>query len=182
MMDRLERLFDAAEQASHSQTPPDKLDDHVRRHLAEAHALMAQNMQLMDRSEKIAGGAELEHIYRRERDQTQTHARLVERRLQELGADASTMEDAALRFGGFGWGMFFQAQSDTPAKLAAFAYALEHLLIGGSELLLRTARRAGDAQTQEFVARILAEQRASGDRLAAEFNSAARATLQSLHG
>ena len=180
MMGRLERLFDAAEQASHSQTPPDKLEDHVRWHLAEAHALMAQNMQLMDRSERIAGGAELAQVYRREREQTQSHARLVEDRLKELGGNASMVEDAALRLGGRGWGMFFQAQSDTPAKLAAFAYALEHLLIGGSELLLRTARRAGDTQTEDLAARVLAEQRSSGDRLAAEFNSAVRTTLESL--
>ena len=45
--------------------------------------------------------------------------------------------------GGLNWGFFFQAQTDTPAKLAAFAYAYVHLKIAGYELLKRTALRAG---------------------------------------
>ena len=44
-------------------------------------------------------------------------------------------------------GMFLKAQVDAPAKLAAFAYAFEHLEIAAYGLLKRVAMRAGDDDT-----------------------------------
>ena len=68
----------------------------------------------------------------------------------------STLKDAALRLGALNWGGFFAAQPDTPAKLAGFAYAFEHLEIAAYELLRRVARAAGDPETSAVAERILA--------------------------
>ena len=48
-----------------------------------------------------------------------------------------------------GYATIFGAQPDTPAKLAGFAYAFEHLEIGAYELLRRVAQRAGDVRNQQ---------------------------------
>jgi len=83
-----------------------------------------------------------------------------------------------MRLGALNWGTFFQAHPDTPGKLAAFAYAFEHLEIGGYEQLLRVARRAGDGQTADTVEEILAQERAAAGKLAASFDVAVEAALE----
>jgi ferritin-like metal-binding protein YciE len=62
--------------------------------------------------------------------------------------------------------------------LAAFAYAFEHLEIGGYEQLFRVARRAGDEDTVSTVELILAEERAMADGIAARFDRAVDGSLQ----
>ena len=92
------------------------------------------------------------HIRERQREtgtrqhlaQSKEHQQLIDTRLQSYGARPSRLKDAALRLGALNWGMFFAAQPDTPAKLAGFAFAVEHLEIAGYELLKRVAVRAGD--------------------------------------
>ncbi len=177
MMERLERGFDGAESASHGETKSDDLPEHVRTHLNEAHALEMQAIQLLDKGDDIAGDGELAQVCRSHREQSREHAARLERRLEALDSGESKTKDAALGMGGLNWSYFFQAQSDTPAKLAAFIYAFEHLKIGGYELLLRTATRAGDPATQQLCEELLAEERAMAGKTAATFDSAARATL-----
>jgi ferritin-like metal-binding protein YciE len=82
-----------------------------------------------------------------------------------------------MRIGALNWGAFFQAQPDTPGKLCAFAYAFEHLEIGGQEQLLRVARRAGADETVRVVEGIIAEERAMAARRAASFDTAVEASL-----
>ncbi len=180
MMERLESGFDAAESVSHADTPPKKLADHLATHLAEAHALEQQGIQLLSKGEKIAGNEQMAQFYREQLEETRNHVRMIEERLAALGTDASTLKDSALGLAGLNWTMFFQAQSDTAAKLAAFAYAFEHLKIAGYELLLRTARRASDAATVSLCERILAAERTMAERLANSFDQAAQATLEAV--
>lgn len=194
MMERLERGFNAADEASHRATPdadgdPEVKDqtmknqvmkDQVIRHLGEAHAIEAQAESLLARGESIAGGPGLEQIYRQHLAESRTHAALLEERLSDLGSSPSVIKDAALRFGAVNWSMFFAAQPDTPAKLAAFAYAFEHLEIGGYELLRRAARRAHDVNTERVCERILGDERAMSERLIAAFDEAVDATLDAV--
>ena len=179
MMERLERRFDAAEQVSHAGTPPAEIKEHVRKHLAEVHAFESQGISLLKESERIAGNSSLETVYRQLIEGLQEHSRRVEERLKALGSDSSTLKDSALAIGGVNWGFFFQAQSDTPAKLAAFVYAFLHLEIGGYELLKRTAQRAGDAETKQLCESILAAKHSMADQLSAAFDSVVQATLSS---
>ena len=180
MMQRLERCFDAAEKASHDETPTAKINDHIRTHLAEVHAFESQTIELLKKGEKIAGSASLEAVYSRSLDQIRQHSRAVEERLKAMGSESSSIKDSALTVGGLNWGLFFQAQSDTPAKFAAFVYAVLHLEIGGYELLKRTAGRAGDGETQQLCETIVRDKRAMADHLSDEFGSAVQATLDTL--
>lgn len=178
MMRRLEGRFDAADAASHRDTPADKMADHVRKHLREAHAIETQTSQLLARSESLLDAGPLANLCRQNLAQTEQHIGALEARLRALGDSASKIKDAALGLGGLQWSVFFQAQSDTPAKLVAFLYAVEHLEIAGYELLKRAAHRAGDVDTERLCDRTLAEERSAAQKLADHFNTAVQSTLE----
>jgi ferritin-like metal-binding protein YciE len=165
MAARLEALFDPAVEASLRAVGPDDLGDQLDKYLADAHAIEAQAIQLLGKAPDLAGSAELAAAYSEHLEETEGHKALVEQRLEARGATPSKLKDAALRVGALNWGGFFAAQPDTPAKLCAFAYAFEHLEIGGYELLRRVANRAGDDETAQVAERILAEERAAALKL-----------------
>jgi ferritin-like metal-binding protein YciE len=152
------------------------LDDY----LADAHALEAQAIQLLERGPKIAGDSELARLFAEHLEESREHQRLVQERLEARGDSPSRVKNAAMRLGALNWGAFFQSQPDTPAKLAAFAYAFEHLEIGGYEQLERVAQREGDGETAMIAARILSEERAAAEKLYATFESALDASLEAV--
>jgi ferritin-like metal-binding protein YciE len=88
------------------------------------------------------------------------------------------LKDAALRLGALNLGMFFKAQPDTPAKLAAFSYAFEHLEVAAYELLKRVAARAGDEETVAAANTILVEERATAATVHEQFDHALDASLE----
>lgn len=102
----------------------------------------------------------------------------VEGRLQARGASPSALKDAALRLGALNLGILMRHQVDTPAKLAAFAYAFEHLEIASYELLRRVAQRVKDDETVVVADRILAEERAAAAAIHERFDDALEAALQ----
>ena len=110
-------------------------------------------------------------------EESRDHSALVERRLKAHDAGPSAVKDAAMRLGGLNWSAFFQAHPDTSGKLAAFAYAFEHLEIAGYELLARVASRTGDEHTRDACNEILMQERAAAGAIAGTFERAADASL-----
>lgn len=182
MMERLESGFDAAEAASHADTEPAKLNDHIVKHLKEIHAFESQSIQLLRKSERIGGSPMLDSMYAGLRPRLEEHSARVAQRLEALGASRSIVKDNALALGGLNWGLFFQAQSDTPAKLAAFVYAVLHLEIGGCELLKRTSARASDIETSRLCDELIEDKRIIADEVCQAFDKAVEATLGGLQG
>ncbi len=180
MMQRLHEGFDLVEQLCHGQLHGEQLEEHVIRHLAETHAFEEQGIQLLEKGVAIAGCQELSAIYQEELQLLNKHGRKVEQRLDELGSKSSAFKDASMKLGGLNWGLFFQSQADTPAKLAAFVYAYLHLEIGGYELLKRTCERAGDSVTRGICDEIIHHKQSTSDRLSRQFETAVRATLGEL--
>jgi ferritin-like metal-binding protein YciE len=181
MAERLEASFDGTVDASLDQHPRDDLDTLVDKYLADAHAIEAQAEQLLSKAPSIGGDdPELARLYEGHLEETREHKRLVEARLEARGSSPSRLQDAAMRLGALNWGGFFAAQPDTPGKLLAFAYAFEHLEIGGYEHLKRVASRAGDQETVALAERILAEERTAAERFAANWDRAAEASLAAL--
>lgn len=178
MMERLAGHFDRAEAASHQDTPPEALPEQVRKHLQEAHALESQGAKLLEKAEDLAGDSALADIYRLQHAQTQDHLAALEARLTALGDDTSTLKDSAMKLGALNWGMFFKAQQDTPAKLLAFAYAVQHLQIAGYELLQRVARRTADGETQALAARLGEQTAKMAKKLSTQVDVAVDATLR----
>jgi len=177
MADRLAAAFDRAVEASLRALDPDDVGSRLDTYLADAHAIEAQAESLLRRAPKLAGAEELSNAFEEHLGETRHHAELVESRLHARGASPSALGDAALRLGALNLGMFLRSQQDTPAKLAGFAYAFEHLEIGAYELLGRVARRAGDPETLGMVNRILPQERAAARRIRGLFGEALRASL-----
>jgi ferritin-like metal-binding protein YciE len=177
MGDRLEGVFERAARASLDAVDAEDPSQQVVKYLADAHAVEGQAEELLKRAVKIGGDPELIAGYREHLEETRDHARLVAERLDALDASPSALKNAALRLGALQLGAFFQAQPDTPGKLAAFAYAFEHLEVAGYEQLRVVARTAADAATESLADRILTDERRAAERIAAAFDRAVDASL-----
>jgi ferritin-like metal-binding protein YciE len=177
MGDRIAGNFDRAVQVSLDGVKPEDLQDKLNKYLADAHAIEAQSLQLLDRAPALAGASELAAAYEEHHAESEQQQRVIAGRLKARAASPSRLKDAALRLGALNWGGFFGAQPDSPAKLAAFAYAFEHLEIAAYELLARVASRAEDRETVELAERILPQERAAAGRIRSLFEEALAATL-----
>src|SRR5262245_1974790 len=178
MSERLAASFDVAVDASLRDVAPADVGEQVNKYLADAHAIESQAIQLLEKAEQISGDPQLQETYRAHLAETRDHERQVDERLRARGAKPGALEDAALRLGALNWGTFFAAQPDTPAKLAAFAYAFEHLEIASYELLARVAHRDGDGETVDLATRIGAEERQAAAQVAEHWDEALEASLR----
>jgi ferritin-like metal-binding protein YciE len=178
MGERLAENFDRSVEASLREVEPEDIGEQLVKYLTDAHAIEAQAVQLLSKGPDLAGDPELARVYEEHLDETRRQQKLVEDRLHAHGAGPSRIKDAAMRLGALNWGGFFAAQPDTPGKLAGFAYAFEHLEIGGYEQLKRVARRAEDSDTEATAERILAEERTAAQRLESRFDLAVDAALR----
>jgi ferritin-like metal-binding protein YciE len=177
MGDRLAACFENAVAIALREVDPDDLDQQLDKYLSDAHAIEVQALALLEKAPELAGVEELAAAYDEHRFETEEHKRLVEQRLEARGGAPSMLKDAALKLGALNWGAFFAAQPDTPAKLAGFTYAFEHLEIGAYELLRRVAERARDPETIAVAERILDEERTAAERIRSLFDRALDASL-----
>jgi ferritin-like metal-binding protein YciE len=150
----------------------------LTKYLADAHAIEQQATKLLQKAPKLAGADELASVFEEHLDETRHHSELLEARLGARGGSPSAVKDAALRLGALNLGMFLKAQADAPVKLAAFAYAFEHLEIAAYELLKRVAARVEDDQTVSAAYDILLQERAAAARIHVLFDHALEATLE----
>lgn len=176
MMERLEGLFDAVADRSIEGKSGEDLESALRTYLADAHAIEQQAIQMLEKGSDVAGDPVLARIYRDHLAESRLQAQWIDERLEELGGDHSTIKDTALRAMALNWGMFFQAQKDTPGKLAVFTYAFEHLEIAAYRLLRRVAERAGDTRTVQLAERILGQEQGMAERLSSAFDRAFEAS------
>jgi ferritin-like metal-binding protein YciE len=180
MIERLEGGYDGAVAASLRDVGRDDLQEQLRKYLADAHAIEEQAISLLERGSGIVDDPQLAAVFSDHLAETRDHAELVDERLQALGGDPSSLKDALMRLGALNWGAFFQGHPDTPGKLAAFAFAFEHLEIGGYEQLKRVAERAGDTETVSLAERILEQERAAAGTIADSFDAAVTASLRAV--
>lgn len=166
MAGRIAAAWDEAVEQALGAVEPDDLDSQLNTYLADVHALEGQSKKLLEKSREMDLPEALSAAIGRHLDETEGHLEAIERRLDDRGAAPSGLKDAALRLGALNWGVFFAAQPDTSAKLAGFAYAVENLEVAAYELLLRVARRAGDAETVALAESILAEEKAAAQAVA----------------
>jgi ferritin-like metal-binding protein YciE len=178
MADRLAANFDRAVEASLRKLEPDDLEGQLTSYLADAHAIEAQSLQLLRQAPVIAGESNLAKVFRDHHEETQAQQAIITARLEAHGGKPSRFKDVLLRVGGINLGAFFGVQPDTPAKLAGFAFAFEHLEIAAYELLQRVARRAGDEETVRVAARIAVEERAAAAVIRTQFEPAVEAALR----
>jgi ferritin-like metal-binding protein YciE len=177
MGDRLDALFDRAVEVALRDVEPEDLDEQLNVYLTDAHAIECQSLKLLETAVELAGPRDLSEAYRQHLDETEEHEQLITARLDARGGRPSTIKDAALRLGAINLGGFFAAGPDTPAKLAVFAYAFEHLEVASYELLQRVAERAGDMETVEVAQRIVVQETDAARIVRALFSEALDVTL-----
>lgn len=180
MARRLSDNWDVAVNASLRDKDPDDIGDQLNKYLSDAHAIESQAEQMLKKAIDIGGDPKLSQDYEKHLEQTREHKALVEERLESRGASPNIFKDAAMKLGAINWGTFFAAQPDTPAKLAGFAYAFEHLEIGAYEQLRRLAERAGDESAAGVAQTILPQERHAAETLWDGFDRALDASLESL--
>jgi ferritin-like metal-binding protein YciE len=178
MAERLAANFDRAVEASLRELDPDDLEEQLTKYLADAHAIEAQAIQLLEKGPAIAGQPELVRVFSNHLEETRSQQARVNDRLDARGGSPSRVKDAVMRVGGLNLGGFFAAQPDTPAKLAGFAFAFEHLEIGGYEQLRRVAQRIGDTETTRLAGEIIAEEHAAAAAIRGQLERSVDASLQ----
>jgi ferritin-like metal-binding protein YciE len=180
MAQRLQAAFDQAVEASLRDKDADDLQAELVSYLRDAHAIESQAVKLLEAGPRLAGSDRLAEIFEDHLQETREHQRTIEARLAAHGSRPSIFQSTAMRIGGLNVGVFFGAQPDTPAKLAGFAFAFEHLEIAAYELLRRVAERAGDEQTVQDARRIGAEEREAAEQIASTWDQAMDAALEQL--
>jgi ferritin-like metal-binding protein YciE len=181
MKGRIFDHFDATVEASLREKGAEDIKKDLVKYLADAHAIEAQALQLLESGPKIVGDVpELEKLFRDHLEETRAQQEIVKARLDAHGGSPNKLQDAALRLGALNIGGFFKANPDTPAKLAGFAYAFEHLEIAAYEELKRVADRAGDQETVRVAERIIGEERAAANAIAAHWEIALQASLDAV--
>jgi ferritin-like metal-binding protein YciE len=178
MGERLAEGFDEAVEASLREKDDDGIRAELVNYLRDAHAIEAQAIQVLEAGPKIVGFDELAEIFREHLEETRDQQGRVEERLRAHDSGPSRFQSTAMRVGGLNIGAFFGAQPDTPAKLAGFAYAFEHLEIAAYELLRRVAERAGDQETVAVAEGILVQERHAAERIAGTWDTAIDVALR----
>lgn len=177
------RLLDnvgAAVEASLREVGADDMEKRLVKYLADAHAIESQAIQLLESAPKIVEKSELARLFESHLEETRAQREVVKARLDAHGAGPNKLQDAAMRLGAINLGGFFKAQPDTPAKLAGFAYAFEHLEIAAYDELKRVAERAGDQETARVAERIEGEERAAAQAIATHWDAALNASLEAV--
>jgi ferritin-like metal-binding protein YciE len=180
MKARVFENFDAAVEASLREKDSDDMEEELVKYLSDAHAIESQAIQMLESAPKIVEEPRLAKVFEDHLEETRSQRELVKARLDAHDASPNKLQDAAMRFGALNFGGFFKAQPDTPAKLAGFSYAFEHLEIAAYEELKRVAERAGDQETVRIAERIEGEERAAANTIAANWELALQASLESV--
>lgn len=179
MMDRIEGLFDATVEASLRPESEKPLREQLARYIADAHAIEAQAIRLMDSGRELVEDPTWTELLGGHLVQERHHEQILEERLRASRARPSKVKDLAMALGGLNWALFFRLQPATTARFGAFAYAFQHLEIGGYEHLRRVAERAGDDATRAAAAEILQEERTAAARFADALGVAVGAVVSS---
>lgn len=180
MLERLGASFDESTAAALREVDPDDLQGQLVKYLADAHAIENQAIGLLENGPKLVDEPVLEKLFAEHLIETREQQRLVAERLEALGGKPSKLKDIAMKVGAMNWGGFFGMHPDTVGKLNVFAFAFEHLEMGGYEQLKRVAERAGDTETAHLAQRILEEERATAGKLEAAFDRTAEASLEAV--
>jgi ferritin-like metal-binding protein YciE len=157
---------------------PEDIQEQLVKHLTDVHSIEEQALIQMRRAPGLAGAPDLALDFERHLIETERHESLIRARLEDLGADPSTVKDLAGKAGGVGMLAFAAANPDTPGKLVAHAFSYENMELAAYELLRRVAQRAGDEATASVAEEILGEERAMAQRLEAHFDLAVEESLR----
>jgi ferritin-like metal-binding protein YciE len=153
------------------------IEEQLTKYLADVHSIEVQALAQMKAAPKLAGAGRLAAAFSAHLDETAEHELRVRELLERRGADTSALKDIAGRVGGWAMVAFARLNPDTPGKLAAHAFAYEHMELAAYELLRRIAQRAGDEAVVGLADAVGRQEHAMAERLAECFDEAVDASL-----
>ncbi|MDQ3850868.1 MAG: ferritin-like domain-containing protein [Actinomycetota bacterium] len=148
------------------------------KYLGDAHAMEEQSVKLLEKAEKLAGELDLAQLFHGHLNDTRDHERYVKQRLEDLGESSSAMKDGTQKGAAIALGALVQAMPDTPAKLAAVAFAFESFEIASYTMLRAVAQRADDEETIAMCDRIIPVEQQAAELIAQQFETAVEASLE----
>lgn len=156
------------------------IQEQVVKYLQDAVGMEEQSIEMLEKAVDIAGDPDLSQLYRGHLNDSRDHQRYVKQRLEALGESESKLKSSVQKATAMGLGMAAQGMPDTPGKLAAVAFAFEHLEIASYELLRRVAEQAGDTETVAMAERILPVERQAAQLIEKNFDLAAQRSLDAV--
>jgi ferritin-like metal-binding protein YciE len=158
------------------------VDKQLVKYLGDAHAMEMQSMEMLEKAIEIAGDLQLAQLYRGHLNDTRDHERYVKQRLEALGENASTLKNIAGKVGATGLGMLAQAMPDTPAKLAAVAFAYENFEVAAYKMLRKVAEIAEDQETVALCERLIPVEEQAAALIAENLELAVQRSLEETAG
>jgi hypothetical protein len=96
---------------------PENIQEQIVKYLTDVHSIEVQALAQLKAAPDIAGDERLAAVFREHLEETREQERLVRERLEERGADSSTLKDIAGRVGGWAMVAFARLNPDTPEPL-----------------------------------------------------------------
>jgi ferritin-like metal-binding protein YciE len=159
-------------------TTMDQLTAQLIKHIDEAHAMEQDVLRMLDGMISTTDDPEILDALEHHKMQTQNHADRMARRLQAHETAPSTVKQVGGVLGALAKLPLDFVRGEKAGRNARDGYATEHLEIASYELLRRIAQKAGDEETAEAAAEIIAEEQAMAKLIEEHWDKYAELSLR----
>ncbi|MFL5917259.1 MAG: ferritin-like domain-containing protein [Gaiellaceae bacterium] len=148
------------------------------KHIDEAHAMEQNVLRMLDGMISTTDDPEILDALEHHKLQTQNHADRMAQRLEAHDATPSTVKQIGGILGALAKMPLDLVRGEKAGRNARDGYATEHLEIASYELLRRIAQKAGDEETAQAAAEIIAEEAAMAKLIEEHWDRFAELALQ----
>jgi ferritin-like metal-binding protein YciE len=138
----------------------DQLKEQLIKHIDDAHAMEQNVLRMLDGMISTTDDPGILDALEHHKLQTQSHADRMAQRLEAHDTEPSAVKQIGGVLGALAKLPLDFVRGENSGRNARDAYATEHLEIASYELLRRVAQKAGDEETAEAAAEIIAEEQA----------------------
>jgi len=156
----------------------DQLKAQLIKHIDEAHAMEQNVLRMLDEMISTTDDPGILDALEHHKLQTQNHADRMAQRLEAHDTAPSTVKQFGGVLGALAKLPLDLVRGEKAGRNARDSYATEHLEIASYELLRRIAHKAGDAETAEAAAEIIAEEQAMAKLIEEHWDTFAELSLR----
>jgi ferritin-like metal-binding protein YciE len=159
-------------------SPVDQLKTQLIKHIDEAHAMEQNVLRMLDGMISTTDDPEILDALEHHKVETQHHADRMAQRLEAHDATPSTVKQIGGVLGALAKMPLDLVRGEKAGRNARDGYATEHLEIASYELLRRIAQKAGDEETAQAAAEIIAQEAAMAKLIEEHWDRFAELSLQ----
>jgi ferritin-like metal-binding protein YciE len=153
------------------------IQEQLVKHIDEAHAMEQNVLRMLDGMISTTDDSEILQELEHHKVETEGHADQMRQRLEAHGAQPSGVKQLAGILGALAKLPLDMVRGEKAGRNARDGYATEHMEIASYELLKRIAQEAHDEETVAACERIIAEEQAMAQTIAANWDKFARLSL-----